>query len=281
MQIFRIAAARVKLLALLLSITGLLPAVSVQASPDAELIEFWASSNEKNVTRIDHSLWQATLDRYLVSEHFSGINRFDYQRVSTADKERLNDYLATMQQLDPRRYAKTTQKAYWINLYNALTVKLILDNYPVSSITKLGEGLFSFGPWDDVVANIQGQALSLNDIEHGILRPQWQDNRIHYAVNCASISCPNLSGEAFSADNTAQLLELSAEAYINHPRGVRFENGELIVSSIFHWYRVDFGNRDSSLLRHLQQYAQSPLKEKLRQYRGDIDHAYDWQLNEL
>ncbi|MBL4826512.1 MAG: DUF547 domain-containing protein [Spongiibacteraceae bacterium] len=261
-------------------ISGLLLTAQVQAAPTAELLSFWVSSNEKNDQGIDHSAWQATLDHYLISEHSSGINRFDYKRVSRADKKRLADYLLMMQKLDPRHYAKATQKAYWINLYNALTVKLILDHYPVSSITEISEGFFSFGPWDDKVITLQGQALSLNDIEHGILRPQWKDNRIHYAVNCASMSCPNLSALAFTANNTENLLEQSASDYINHSRGVKFENGKLVVSSIYHWYKIDFGNSDASLLLHLQQYAKAALKEELTQYQGKLDHDYSWVLNQ-
>lgn len=242
---------------------------------------FWDASVASNTKGIDHSNWQQLLNRYLVSDHVSGVNRFDYQSVNAVDKQLLDNYLQTLQQLDPREYNRDSQQAYWINLYNALTVRVILDNYPVDSITGISEDFVSFGPWDDHAATIQGQELSLNDIEHGILRPLWNDNRIHYAVNCASIGCPNLSAQAFTAANREELLEQASRAYVNHDRGVRFENGELIVSSIYHWYRVDFGNSDASLLQHLQQYAETPLQIQLENYQGDIDHGYDWNLNDL
>lgn len=188
-----------------------------------------------------------------------------------------------MQDTDPRRYKKIEQKAYWINLYNALTVQLILDNYPVKSITKLGEGLFSFGPWDDPAATIRGKTLSLNDIEHKILRPIWKDQRIHYAVNCASYSCPDLSAMAFTANNTEELLEEGASAYINHPRGVGVDGDDLLLSSIFDWYLVDFGDSQETLVQHLKHYAKPALKQKLAAFErngGDIDHDYNWDLNE-
>jgi len=242
---------------------------------------FWDVSVSSNTQDIDHSDWQKLLNRYLVSDHVSGVNRFDYQIVNNADKKLLNNYLNVLQQLDPRIYNRNSQQAYWINLYNALTVRVILDNYPVDSITGIGEDFASFGPWDDHAATIQGQELSLNAIEHGILRPLWNDNRIHYAVNCASIGCPNLSAQAFTAANREELLEQAARAYINHERGVRFENDELIVSSIYHWYRVDFGDTDASLLRHLKKYAEAPLLQQLENLQGDIDHGYDWNLNDL
>lgn len=249
------------------------------AAPANKPLIFWVTSNEANTTEIDHTPWQSLLDCYLIIDHPSGINRFNYETVSKADQKKLHNYISNMQKLDPRSYSRTEQKAYWINLYNALTIELILKNYPVESITKLGESYFSFGPWDDKVANIQGKTLSLNNIEHGILRPLFRDNRIHYAVNCASISCPNLAKDAFTSENTDLLLELGAKQYVNHPRGVTFNGDKLEVSSIYHWYKVDFGNSDKTLIAHLAEYAAPALAKKLSLYQGNIDHDYDWSLN--
>ena len=223
------------------------------------------------------------LDRYLVANDPSDVNLFNYKGVRKSDRAVLDNYLGAMQKLDPRSYNKAEQQAYWINLYNALTVQLILDNYPVKSITKLGESLFAFGPWDDDAAVVQGKTLSLNHIEHKILRPIWKDPRIHYAVNCASYSCPNLSAKAFTAKNTEQLLNDGAIAYVNHPRGVTVKGEDLLISSIYDWYLVDFGDNQKSLLKHLKQYAKPDLKKQLDAFnskRGDIEHNYDWSLNE-
>lgn len=107
--------------------------------------------------------------------------------MSLASKQQLKRYIQQMASLDPRDYKKQEQFAYWVNLYNALTVQLVLDNYPTSSIKKLGKGFFSFGPWDDDIIRVAGKKLTLNDIEHRILRPIWRDKRIHYVVNCASL----------------------------------------------------------------------------------------------
>jgi hypothetical protein len=252
----------------------------VIAAPKSSPLEFWSPGNENNTGVIDHTLWQQILTSYLDDKHQSGINRFDYAAVTTEDRKILSKYLQQLQQLDPREYNRAEQKAYWINLYNALTVELILANYPVLSITKIGKGFFSFGPWDDKLVTIQTQELSLNNIEHGILRPYFNDKRIHYAVNCASISCPNLSRTAYSTANTEQLLEQGARDYINHPRGVSFENDKLKVSSIYHWYKEDFGGDDKSLIAHLLNYAEPELAKRLRNYHGDIEHDYDWSLNQ-
>ena len=105
----------------------------------------------------------------------------------------------------------------------------------MKSITKLGKGFFSFGPWDDKTLTINNKELSLNDIEHRILRPIYNDARIHYAVNCASYSCPNLAAQAYTVENMDQLLDKGAEHYINHPRGVSIKNNKLTLSSIYSW----------------------------------------------
>jgi hypothetical protein len=250
-----------------------------QAAPSNNALLFWADSDEHNKATIDHSLWQTLLDKYLVSNHPSGINHFNYGAVASADKKQLQRYIHQLEALDPRRYSRTEQKAYWINLYNALTIQLILKSYPVASITELGDSFFSFGPWDDKLVDIEGQALTLNNIEHGILRPLFKDNRIHYAVNCASLSCPNLSATAFTAENTDRLLEKGASQYINHPRAVSFADGELKLSSIYHWYKADFGNSDKSLIAHLVRYAKPALAKKLLNHKGPSHHDYDWKLN--
>ena len=244
----------------------------------------WLTSNETNTTAIDHQSWQLILNKYLISNDPSGVNLFDYKQVSSKDKKTLEKYLISLQERDPRSYNKAEQKAYWINLYNALTVQLILNNYPVESITKLGNTFFSFGPWDDDAAGIAGITLSLNDIEHKILRPIFKDPRIHYAVNCASYSCPNLSGQAYTSSNTDQLLNDGAFEYINHPRAVKFDGDDLLLSSIYDWYLIDFGDNTTSLLNHLKQYASDSLKKKLMSFdveSDDIDHHYNWQLNEV
>jgi len=263
-------------LAFITSVTLLLISVPGYATNT----QIWNQNNESNLATIDHQPWQNILDNYLQSDNPSGVNRFRYNQVSVDDKNKLKTYLDQLQATDPRAYRRSEQMAYWINLYNALTIDLILENYPVKSIKKIGKGLFSFGPWDDDIAHIAGNKLTLNDIEHKILRPLWKDPRIHYAVNCASYGCPNLAAMAFTTDNIDSLLNQSARDYVNHPRGVRFENGNLIVSSIYHWYSEDFGGNNQKLIEHLQQYAEPKLGQRLNQYQGTIDHQYDWSLNE-
>ena len=246
----------------------------------ATTTQIWNQSNEQNSASIDHQAWQKLLDRYLVTDHPSGVNRFRYGKVTDEDHQSLKQYISDLQKTDPRQYSHTEQMAYWINLYNALTVDLILDNYPVKSIKDIGGKLFSFGPWDNEIAKIKGQVLSLNDIEHKILRPIWHDPRIHYAVNCASYSCPNLSSTAFTGANVNALLDRAAREYINHKRGVSLKDGKLRISSIYHWYANDFGGAREQLFSHFKRYANPELRQALDSFNGSIDHDYDWSLND-
>lgn len=151
----------------------------------------------------------------------------------------------------------------------------------MESIRKIKFGFFSFGPWDEKLTKVNDEPLSLNDIEHRILRPIWQDNRIHYAVNCASISCPNLASAAYTSANTESLLQEGAINYVNHPRGVTFEGKDLMLSSIYDWYQVDFGGSEGGVLKHLLKFAKPELAGRLNGHAGDIDYRYDWNLNSL
>lgn len=251
------------------------------AAPKAELWGFWQVSNETSTKVIDHSLWQSLLDGYLDAEHPSGVSRFDYAAVSEQDKKSLDNYLLQLQAVDPRGYRLVEQKAYWLNLYNALTVQRVLEAYPVDSILKVDGGLFRRGPWNKKYLTIAGQRLSLNDIEHRILRPIWQDPRIHFAVNCASIGCPNLQPKVYLASELERQLDQAAADYLRHPRAVEWvSSGLLQLSKIFEWYGDDFGVNESALLKSLQPYLPAAQAARLAGFQGRIEYRYDWELNQ-
>lgn len=250
----------------------------LQAAPQAELWPRWQAHDAGNDAPVDHRAWQEILGRYLY-EGEDGINRFDYAGVGAADRAALDGYLERMAQLGISAYNRAEQRAYWINLYNALTVREVLRSYPVDSIRDISSGFFSFGPWDKEVIAVEGEELTLNDIEHRILRPIWRDARIHYALNCASLGCPNLRRQAFTGANTETMLEQAAREFVNHPRGARVIDGKLRVSSIYVWFADDFGGDDTGVIRHLRQYADAPLAAALRDIRRIDDDAYDWSLN--
>ena len=254
--------------------------VVATAAPKAELWQRWQQRDDMSMKWIDHVAWDQFL-RAHVKFHPSGISRVTYASVNPRDRQGLQRYLSAMQALPISTFNGQEQKAYWINLYNALTVSIILDHYPVVSIRDIdiSPGLFSDGPWGAKLLTIEKQRVSLNDIEHRILRPIWQDNRVHYALNCASLGCPNLASMAYTAYNLEELLESSAREYVNHPRGVAFEQDTLVVSSIYVWFKADFGGNDEGILQHLQQYARAPLSDRLRRYQGRLKKRYDWELN--
>jgi hypothetical protein len=247
--------------------------------PDIEPWAFWVSSDEECTIAIDHDDWQRFLDIYLATDYADGINRVDYAGVTPEDRVRLQVYIDRMSLTDPREYTLAEQQAYWLNLYNALTVSVVLEHYPVKSIRKINGGLLGTGPWNEALIEVAGQALSLNDIEHRILRPIWRDPRIHYAVNCASFGCPNLAADVYTASNADAMLDAGARAFINNPRGVDWQAGKLQLSSIYDWYDTDFGATREEQLQHLASYADGELAQRLQEYSGRIRYDYDWRLN--
>ncbi|MCK5672795.1 MAG: DUF547 domain-containing protein [Spirochaetales bacterium] len=240
--------------------------------------EYFNKSDINNEIEVDHQVFQDILNTYLDNNDPSGINKFDYKRVSQGDKKALKTYLNYLAEIKITQLNKDEQMAYWINMYNALTIDTILDKYPVDSIKDIKSGIFTPGPWKLKLITVENIELSLNDIEHSILRPIWKDKRIHYAVNCASIGCPNLSKSVYSAENLDQMLDAAAYDYINHQRGVSFENNKLILSSIYNWYEDDFGTK-KELLEHLASYSVGSNKDKLLSWKGSIKYGYDWDLN--
>lgn len=255
--------------------------VAAWAASRAELWSRWQANEPSSSLRIDHSAWDRFLAAFVALDA-NGISRVAYGRVASPDRIALRAYIQSLSAVPVSRLSRAEQLPYWINLYNALTVETVLEHYPVRSIRaiNISPGWLSVGPWGRKVITIEGEAVSLDDIEHRILRPIWRDPRIHYALNCASLGCPNLQPRAFTADNTEALLEAAARAYVNHPRGARIENGRLKVSSIYVWYGADFGGTDASVLAHLSRYAEPELRAALgRIHRIDSDD-YDWSLND-
>jgi hypothetical protein len=251
------------------------------AAPKAELWVRWQKFDPASKQKIDHSAWDRFLKVNVVAPHPSGINRLRYQSVGPEDQKLLNDYLQTLQATPIANFSLNEQKAYWINLYNALTVELILSRFPVASIRdiNISPGLLERGPWGAKLITVEGERLSLDDIEHRILRPIWRDPRIHYALNWASLGSPNLQPTAYTGENTDALLEKGAREFINHPRGVAIQKGKLQVSSIYVWFQEDFGRDAEELMERWQQYAEPSLADALEKYQGGLTHDYDWRLN--
>ena len=249
------------------------------AGPAAKSWPYWEQADPKNRQQIDHSAWNRFLSKYLVTDHPSGIYRVRYDEVPPKDRRALKDYLDRLIGLDVRTFNRAEQRAYWINLYNATVVQMVLENPTAPNVLKIDAGFFRKGPWRVKRMTIAGKWMSLDDIEHRILRPGWHDPRIHYVLNRASLGSPNLPPEAFTAENSERLLDAAARAYVNHSRGVSVKAGRLTVSSLYIWYPDDFGG-EQGILDHLRRYATRALKNQLASIRHITYHTYDWRLNQ-
>ncbi len=268
------------LAALAVTLAGCL-SLEARAAPRAELWARWTAHDPASPATVDHGPWDRFLEAH-VRPGADGVNRVAYAEVTAAGRRALAAYIDGLARVPIGRHRRPEQRAYWINLYNALTVRLVLDHLPVASIRDIdiSPGFFADGPWGKKLVAVAGEAVSLDDIEHRILRPIWRDPRLHYALNCAALGCPQLLPQAFTAANAERLLERAARAYVNHPRGVRWDGGELVVSSIYAWYREDFGGGEAGVLAHLRRYAAPGLARRLEAADGIDGHAYDWRLND-
>lgn len=249
-------------------------------SDEPELMPYWKASNASSGKTVNHDGWDALLKRYVRTDK-TGLNRFAYGRMTDSDKARLSGYVNKLTKVKITGFTRNEQLAYWLNLYNSLTIKVIVDHYPVRSIRDIdiSPGIFSNGPWGRKLVRVEGRELSLDDIEHRILRPIWRDPRIHYGVNCASIGCPNLQDRAFTGKNAGKLLNIGARQYINSPRGVSISKDKVTVSKIYSWFAYDFGNSEKGVLLHLIKYADPKLAAQLRKLGRIHDAEYDWGLN--
>ncbi len=246
-----------------------------------ELAQRFAAHDPRSERTIDHSAWDAMLKEYVeVDDH---LNRVDYAAWQSENRETLLGYIAALEDIDLTKLSRPEQYAYWVNLYNAATVALILKHYPVDSIRDIdiSPGFFSNGPWGAKLVSVGGVNLSLDNIEHDILRVNWDDPRVHYAVNCASIGCPNLARDAYTGDKLDAQLNAAARAFIASPRGLRFNGARATASKIYSWYDEDFGNSQASVIAHMRRYAEGETAERLARLSSIDNYDYDWRLNDV
>ena len=221
------------------------------------------------------------LGRYVVPDG-EGYNAVDYRRFRSEALPDLRAYVAGLEALSPSAFSSGEAHAFWINLYNARTLQIVLDHYPVRSIRDIdlgGGGLFGRGPWSKGVVRVEGTVFSLDAIEHEIVRPIFSDPLSHYGLNCASYSCPNLARRAYTGANVDAMLASGARDYVGHPRGVSARGGRIDASKIYSWYAADFGGR-AGLKPHWLEFASPGHASRIGPARI-AGFRYDWRLNEI
>ena len=233
----------------------------------------FGSAASSRASTVNNEIWAELLGKYITP---NGVNYTGFKK----DEERLDQYLKILENTDPEKLPRNEQYAYYINAYNAWTIKLILSDYPgVKSIKDFGTILKS--PWQKKWVRINGDVITLDHVEHEILRPRYKDPRVHFAINCSAASCPPLSPDPYLADKLDQQLDDSTRSFVNDADSYRLEGNTLYVSRIFKWFSEDF-NEDP--LGFYLQYAEGDLKEKLTRNKDRIQVKYlhyDWSLNDV
>lgn len=207
----------------------------------------------------------------------------DYSGLQ-ANRGELDEYLGRLASVPLNRFQAWTtdqQLAFLINLYNAQTLRLVLDHYPVKSIKDIGG--FLTKPWDLKVVDLFGKVISLDTVEHGMIRKNYGDSRIHFAVVCAALGCPNLRSEAYQAHKLSEQLDEQAQIFLSDRKknGIDLENAILYLSPIFKWYKDDFEEHSGGLASYVSRYLQRDIAGRLQTEKFKIRYTdYDWSLNE-
>ena len=252
-------------LAFLVLFGGNFLSASVLSNREQTIIKVEAKSTTvKPTLNIDHSQWDKLLKKYVDKEGY-----VDYVGFKK-DIAELDAYLEMFSKNQPQKdWGEPELLAYYINLYNAATVKLIVEKYPVKSIADISR------PWTKDRISIGNKTFSLDDIEHNILR-KMNEPRIHFALNCASISCPKLSNEAYVASKINEQLERATKEFINSDKN-DISNSNAQISAIFKWYVKDFKvNGNTDVIAFINQYSSVKMNSNAKV----MFKKYDWDLNE-
>lgn len=241
-----------------------------------------ARSTAGSTMTVDHGAFDKLLKSYVVPGK-DGINRVDYPRFRSEGLAALKGYLMALQAADPTRLGPAEHFAYFANLYNAATLDVVLEHYPVKSIKAVrladASGSLYDGPWKTKLTSVNGIRISLDEIASDILRPSFnsRDPRGHYLLNCLSIGCPNLLPEAITGAKLEAQLESATKAFVTHPRGVSVTGGKIKSSSLYSWYESDFGVT-AGVIAHMAKFGGPELAKQLAGISAIAEHDYDWGL---
>lgn len=244
------------------------------------LIAFFSCTSNPNLySEAETSVPSHVVFSKLLQKHVDSTGLVNYKGFLT-DKTLLENYLMTLDSFPPtKNWPEDEQKAYWINVYNAATIELILENYPLKSIRDLHPTPYI--PFVNTVWHIQnitigGKKGSLDQIEHEILRPRFNDPRVHFAINCASFSCPRLRNEAYTAEKLENQLIEQTTSFINNPDKNTLSEKKVEISPIFSWFSDDFKEK-GSIIQYINTYSDVKIDDK-----AEISYKeYDWRLNAI
>lgn len=239
----------------------------------------WAGHAPGSDAVVDHRAWQLFLDRHTFPGA-DGVTRVAYAEVPVTDRELLADYVRALERVAVGRLDRAEQLAFWLNLHNALMVRVVLDHLIARSPDEIDlGGMFSSGPWTATLARVSGTPVSLASIRSIALAPVFRDPRWHYGLCDAALGGPSLPRTAFHGESVDRDLEDAAIAYVNHPRAVRIEGATLLVNAFWRRNIADFGGSEAAVLDHIAVYADRELRAELRPGRP-IHWMDDRRLNE-
>lgn len=239
----------------------------------------WPAAERVAIGKVSHRPWDDLVRKYVDAD---GLVDYSAWKQSAEDTRRLDDYLAALSQADERETTASQRLAYWINAYNAVTVRGILREYPTSSIQNHVAHVWGYNFWRDLKLIVGDRCLSLGEIEHAVLRPMHEP-RIHFAIVCASRGCPRLLNEAYTAERLEEQLQRNTLAFFADPTKCSADAGqnELRLSPILDWFAADFGASTSAVLQRIAPWLPEPDQAVAKSKDVRVTYLdYDWSLND-
>lgn len=250
---------------------------------DADVQPVRAQSPVSTPDSVDHSAFTALLQAYVDEEGW-----VDYAAIQARQDAALTPYLRRLAETDPANLDRDARLAFWLNAYNALAIKLIVDHYPVASIRDItpapGPSIPKVNsPFQIEVGEVGGRMRTLDEIEHGIIREEFDEPRIHFALVCAAVSCPRLRREAYAGNRLDRQLDEQARTFLHNPAKNRVpaDDETIRLSRIFSWFQGDFGDDAADVQRYLAPYFEGTVRQQLEDAAYRVRYLdYDWALND-
>jgi biopolymer transport protein ExbD len=239
----------------------------------------WPASQQVSIDKINHEPYNALLQKYVDTD---GLVNYKAWQKNQFDREALKSYLESLSRANPNLKAdKKAKLAYWINAYNALTIEGILRVYPTTSIRNHTAKLFGYNIWKNLYLYSGDSKITLDSIEHKVLRTM-NEPRIHFAIVCASIGCPRLLNQAYTAEKLEDQLVTNSTDFFSRSQNLQIDNknATLKLSSIMSWFGSDFGESTSEQIKKVAKYFPEDAKSLIRKGGYSVGYlSYDWDLN--